>query len=88
MGHHQPSPLAHIAAPPSLVKPGDFRPCEGAIVHAHVGDEERGIVCAGVLRKASEGVFVPLTIGGGIRDLVEPNGSFHTATACCRNPLV
>eukprot|EP00056_Hartaetosiga_gracilis_P010409 m.153430 g.153430 ORF g.153430 m.153430 type:complete len:549 (+) comp13308_c1_seq1:87-1733(+) len=27
-----------------------------------------------VLRKTSEHVFVPLTVGGGIRDIVEPNG--------------
>jgi len=32
-----------------------------------------------VLKKASEGIFVPLTIGGGIRDLVEPDGTKRTA---------
>lgn len=32
-----------------------------------------------VLRKTSENVFVPLTIGGGIRDVVDPNGVTHSA---------
>jgi imidazole glycerol-phosphate synthase len=27
-----------------------------------------------VLEKASEGVFVPLTVGGGIREYQEPSG--------------
>ncbi|KAI9595502.1 imidazole glycerol phosphate synthase subunit hish [Syncephalis fuscata] len=32
-----------------------------------------------VLREASQRVFVPLTIGGGIRDLVEPDGTTRSA---------
>ena len=32
-----------------------------------------------VLKKTSEKVFVPLTIGGGIRDCVDPDGTKHTA---------
>ncbi|BFZ65054.1 Histidine biosynthesis bifunctional protein hisB [Saitoella coloradoensis] len=32
-----------------------------------------------VLRKTSETVFVPLTIGGGIRDITDPDGTFHPA---------
>ncbi|EGD72771.1 imidazole glycerol phosphate synthase hisHF [Salpingoeca rosetta] len=32
-----------------------------------------------VLRKTSERVFVPLTIGGGIRDVTDPDGTPHTA---------
>lgn len=32
-----------------------------------------------VLRRASETVFVPLTIGGGIRDVVDPDGTLHPA---------
>ncbi|RKP04937.1 hypothetical protein THASP1DRAFT_33242 [Thamnocephalis sphaerospora] len=32
-----------------------------------------------VLRRASESVFVPLTIGGGIRDLVDPDGTPRSA---------
>ncbi|RUP45701.1 hypothetical protein BC936DRAFT_147845 [Jimgerdemannia flammicorona] len=32
-----------------------------------------------VLRRTSETVFVPLTIGGGIRDVVDPDGKIHPA---------
>lgn len=32
-----------------------------------------------VLRRTAEQVFVPLTIGGGIRDLVDPDGTTHSA---------
>jgi glutamine amidotransferase/cyclase len=32
-----------------------------------------------VLRRTAEQVFVPLTIGGGIRDLVDPDGTIHSA---------
>nr|CAG8619805.1 6959_t:CDS:2 [Entrophospora candida] len=32
-----------------------------------------------ILRKTSETVFVPLTIGGGIRDFTDPDGKFHSA---------
>ncbi|KAF9929854.1 Histidine biosynthesis bifunctional protein hisB, partial [Modicella reniformis] len=32
-----------------------------------------------VLRRTSESVFVPLTIGGGIKDVVDPDGKVHTA---------
>ena len=32
-----------------------------------------------VLRRTAERVFVPLTIGGGIRDLVDPDGTKHSA---------
>ncbi|CAO3589848.1 unnamed protein product [Absidia cylindrospora] len=32
-----------------------------------------------VLRRTSETVFVPLTIGGGIRDVVDPDGTVHPA---------
>ncbi|CAH1762332.1 7850_t:CDS:2 [Entrophospora sp. SA101] len=32
-----------------------------------------------ILRKTSETVFVPLTIGGGIRDFIDPDGKFHSA---------
>jgi glutamine amidotransferase/cyclase len=34
-----------------------------------------------VLRQASEGVFVPLTVGGGIRGTTDPDGTVHTALA-------
>ncbi|CAO3624651.1 unnamed protein product [Cunninghamella echinulata] len=32
-----------------------------------------------VLKRTSETVFVPLTIGGGIRDVVDPDGTIHPA---------
>ncbi|CAG8470923.1 9639_t:CDS:2 [Ambispora gerdemannii] len=32
-----------------------------------------------ILRRTSETVFVPLTIGGGIRDIIDPDGKFHSA---------
>lgn len=32
-----------------------------------------------VLRRASENVFVPLTIGGGIREFTDRDGTYHTA---------
>ncbi|RCI06818.1 Histidine biosynthesis bifunctional protein hisB [Rhizopus stolonifer] len=32
-----------------------------------------------VLKRTSETVFVPLTIGGGIRDMTDPDGTFHPA---------
>lgn len=32
-----------------------------------------------ILRRTAEQVFVPLTIGGGIRDLVDPDGTKHSA---------
>ncbi|KAF9362224.1 Histidine biosynthesis bifunctional protein hisB [Mortierella sp. NVP85] len=32
-----------------------------------------------VLKRASETVFVPLTIGGGIKDVVDPDGKLHPA---------
>lgn len=32
-----------------------------------------------VLRQSSEGVFVPLTVGGGIRDLQDASGKTYTA---------
>jgi imidazole glycerol-phosphate synthase len=32
-----------------------------------------------ILRRTAEQVFVPLTIGGGIRDLVDPDGTTHSA---------
>ncbi|KAG9304268.1 hypothetical protein G9A89_019830 [Geosiphon pyriformis] len=32
-----------------------------------------------ILRLTSETVFVPLTIGGGIRDITDPDGKFHSA---------
>jgi len=32
-----------------------------------------------VLRRSSEGVFVPLTVGGGIRDFTDANGRAYSA---------
>lgn len=32
-----------------------------------------------VLRKASEKVFVPLTVGGGIREFTDADGKFYSA---------
>ena len=32
-----------------------------------------------ILRRTAECVFIPLTIGGGIRDLVDPDGTKHSA---------
>ena len=32
-----------------------------------------------ILRRTAERVFVPLTIGGGIRDLIDPDGTKHSA---------
>ncbi|RIB20639.1 hypothetical protein C2G38_1963618 [Gigaspora rosea] len=32
-----------------------------------------------ILKRTSETVFVPLTIGGGIRDVIDPDGKFHSA---------
>ncbi|CAB4483988.1 unnamed protein product [Rhizophagus irregularis] len=32
-----------------------------------------------ILKLTSETVFVPLTIGGGIRDVIDPDGKFHSA---------
>ena len=32
-----------------------------------------------LLRRTSEEVFVPLTIGGGIRDMTDPDGTLHSA---------
>jgi imidazole glycerol-phosphate synthase len=32
-----------------------------------------------VLRKASEGVFVPLTVGGGIREFTDAQGKHYSA---------
>ncbi len=32
-----------------------------------------------VLRKASEGVFVPLTVGGGIREFTDSSGKHYSA---------
>jgi imidazole glycerol-phosphate synthase len=32
-----------------------------------------------VLRQSSEGVFVPLTVGGGIRDLTDASGRQYSA---------
>ncbi|CAG8538757.1 3434_t:CDS:2 [Funneliformis mosseae] len=32
-----------------------------------------------ILKRTSETVFVPLTIGGGIRDIIDPDGKFHSA---------
>ncbi|KAG0169575.1 Histidine biosynthesis bifunctional protein hisB [Apophysomyces sp. BC1034] len=32
-----------------------------------------------VVKRTSETVFVPLTIGGGIRDIVDPDGTVHSA---------
>lgn len=34
---------------------------------------------AQVLRETSKGVFVPLTIGGGIKDVVDPDGTKMSA---------
>ena len=34
---------------------------------------------AQVLRKTSEGVFVPLTVGGGIREFTDAHGQFWSA---------
>lgn len=34
---------------------------------------------AQVLRQASEGVFVPLTVGGGIREFTDSNGVYYSA---------
>eukprot|EP01135_Chromosphaera_perkinsii_P008336 Nk52_evm1s1276 gene=Nk52_evmTU1s1276 len=34
-----------------------------------------------VLKRTSRNVFVPLTIGGGIRDVTDPDGTFHSALA-------
>ena len=36
-------------------------------------------LCAQVLRRASEGVFVPLTVGGGIRGFTDADGVHHSA---------
>jgi imidazole glycerol-phosphate synthase len=33
-----------------------------------------------VLRRSSETVFVPLTVGGGIRDFTDSNGKSYTVT--------
>ena len=32
-----------------------------------------------LLRKASEGIFVPLTVGGGIREFKDANGQQYSA---------
>lgn len=32
-----------------------------------------------MLRRASEGVFVPLTVGGGIRGFTDAGGAHHSA---------
>ena len=32
-----------------------------------------------VLRQTSEGVFVPLTVGGGIRAFTDGTGKYHSA---------
>ena len=32
-----------------------------------------------VLQQASEGVFVPLTVGGGIREFTDSNGAHYSA---------
>lgn len=32
-----------------------------------------------VLEKASEGIFVPLTVGGGIRSFTDSNGTAYSA---------
>ena len=50
------------------------------ILHAHFCP----LACAHpfpgqVLRETSKNVFVPLTIGGGIRDTVDPDGTPHSA---------
>ena len=37
-----------------------------------------------ILRRTSKNVFVPLTIGGGIRDLIDPDGTFHSALAVAK----
>ncbi|KAJ1925824.1 Histidine biosynthesis bifunctional protein hisB [Tieghemiomyces parasiticus] len=34
-----------------------------------------------VLRRASENIFVPLTVGGGIRDVTDPDGRHYSALA-------
>ena len=34
-----------------------------------------------VLRQTSEGVFVPLTVGGGIRAFTDATGQHHSALA-------
>ena len=41
-----------------------------------------------VLRQASATVFVPLTIGGGIRDTVDPRNQTHRARPRSSNPLL
>jgi len=32
-----------------------------------------------LVRRASERIFVPLTVGGGIRDFTDPDGTYHSA---------
>ena len=32
-----------------------------------------------LLQRASEQIFVPLTVGGGIRDMTDPDGTVHSA---------
>ena len=42
-------------------------------------EAEGSLVAMQVLRESSEGVFVPLTIGGGIRDFTDSDGKHHSA---------
>lgn len=35
--------------------------------------------CPQVMRRASERVFVPLTVGGGIKEFTDSKGTFHSA---------
>lgn len=35
-----------------------------------------------VLRRTSENVFVPLTVGGGIRDFTDANGRYASVLYC------
>ena len=37
------------------------------------------LLCLQVLKRASEGIFVPLTVGGGIRSFTDANGTAYSA---------
>lgn len=55
-----------------------FEACSSTDICFYMQSSSRG---AQVLRESSEGVFVPLTIGGGIRDFTDGNGTHHSALA-------
>ena len=49
-------------------------------MHAELSGQLQFATCiAQVLRKASEKVFVPLTVGGGIKEFTDADGKYHSA---------